>query len=120
MADQRREPRKKLMAFTPIYALNPRVLLGYLADLTVRGAMVMGERSVEVDKHLNLAIDFPTELTWIVPKPFTMSARVVRCHQDESPRYFNIGLEFTNVELEQEAILKMIINRYQFQREIPI
>jgi hypothetical protein len=51
MNNQRKESRKKFMAFTPVYDLNHKLLLGYIGDLTMKGAMVVGEKSVEVGNH---------------------------------------------------------------------
>ena len=44
MSDKRKEERKSLMTFTPVYGLHPKTLLGYAEDLTVHGAMVVGEK----------------------------------------------------------------------------
>jgi hypothetical protein len=117
MSDQRKEPRKKLIAFTLVYGRRPKILLGYLVDLTMSGARVEGEHSVEVNKQFELAIDFPGGLPEIPPSPFTISARVARCAPDETPRYYNIGFEFTDMTPEQSKVIEAIIHRYAFHKE---
>ena len=40
------------MTFTPVYDLRSQTLLGYIGDLTLQGVMVIGEKPVEVNKHI--------------------------------------------------------------------
>ncbi len=44
-SDRREESRKIMMAFTPVHDLNQGILLGYLRDLTLQGALVIGEKT---------------------------------------------------------------------------
>jgi hypothetical protein len=117
--NKRQELRKKILAFTPVYRQNPRALLGYLGDLTVRGAQVVGEVSVETGNQVKLLIEFPRELPEVGDKPFTIAARIARCNHDDSPQYFNIGVEFLEPSAAQMTILEAIIQRYEFQRTLP-
>lgn len=117
MFDKRKDPRKKLMAFTPVYTLKPKTLLGYLEDLTIHGARVVGDVTLEADTLITLVIDFPKDTASLPPEPFTIQARVARASQDEA-HYENLGLEFVNVTDEQARILEAAILRYEFQRVI--
>ena len=118
LSDPRKEARKKLIKFTPVYkvhVVNPKTLLGFLVDLTLRGAQVSGERTAEVDKKVALSIEFPTDLPDVPSAPFTILARVTRCIPEESPHHYNIGFEFVNVTTEQTKILEGILERYTFR-----
>jgi len=117
--DQRTEPRKKILIFTPVYLDKPRTLLGYLGNLTVRGMLVVGEKSVETGKDVTLSIEFPPELPEMGGKPFLIAARVARCDQDDSPQYFNIGMEFPAVSSAQKMVLEAMMERYEFRRKVP-
>jgi hypothetical protein len=117
MSDQRKETRKKLMAFTPVYGLLPRILLGYLVDLTAEGARVEGETPVEINKKFELAIEFPGDLPEITIYPFTISAIAVRCGQEEGLQFYSIGFKFTGITPEQARIIEAIIARYAFRNE---
>lgn len=117
MLDKRKEPRKKLMAFTPVYIYNPRALLGYLEDLTVRGARVVGGIQLEEGKLINLSIEFPEGIPNVPPYPFQIRARVARVHEDEA-HYENLGFEFVDVTEEQTGILESVIQRYEFHRAV--
>ena len=113
--NRRMETRRKLMAFTPVYDLHPKLLLGYLGDMTLRGALIIGMTLVTVNKETVLEIQFPSELPDISVLKATVPARIAWCRQDESPDYYNIGVEFTEVTPETEEILVRILERYHFR-----
>ena len=119
MSDQRQAPRKNLMAFTPVYGLHPRTLFGYIEDLTIRGAMVIGEKPVETDKHVTLSIEFPGDVPELTTPHITIPARIAWCRQEKSPHYFDIGFEFTEIKPDDEKIIETILRRYEFRRQIP-
>jgi hypothetical protein len=121
MFDHRKEARKKLIKFTPVYkvhVVNPKSLLGYLVDLTLGGARVEGEHSAEVNQKMTISIEFPADLPDIPSAPIALAARVARCApSDESPTLFNLGFEFVNLTPEQTKVIEAIIERYAFRRE---
>jgi hypothetical protein len=42
-------------------------------------------------------------------------ARIAWCRQDESPDYYNIGVEFTEVSPENAELFEYILERYHFR-----
>ncbi len=115
MKERRQDKREKMTAFVPVYDSHPRTLLGYLADLTLHGVMVTGEKSVEINRMGILEIEFPDHLPDISPARITIPARVARCESDDTnPQYCNIGFEFTEVKPEHTKIIKAILSRYRF------
>jgi hypothetical protein len=115
MDERRRETRRKFMAFTPVYDLHPRTLLGYLGDLSLRGALVIGEKLVTIIKQTELESDFPSVLPDINVVPVIIPGRFAWCRQEDSPPYFNIGVEFTGVTPEQAELFQQILERYHFR-----
>lgn len=112
--DARRETRKKLTAFIPVRDKGRGVLLGYLGNLTLRGALVIGERPEEVNSRLTLEIEFPVELFGDLAI-MVINARVARCVKDEeSVRDFNIGFEFLDIAPAQTQIIRSLLERYRF------
>jgi hypothetical protein len=120
MTVQRKESRKKLMAFTPVYELLHKKLLGYVVDLTLKGVMISGEKPVDVDRHLTLGIEFPESLPEMPAMRVAIVARAAWCRQDESPQYFNIGFEFIDVSPESARVIESILERYQFRPAVDI
>ena len=118
MQDRRKLPRKDLMSYSQVFDLTQGKLIGYLGDLTLIGAMVIGDEPLKVDDKLTISIQLP-ELPRINATRLTLPVRVVRCHQDISPEYFNIGLEFEVVTDEQKKIIEAVLNNYEFRRQPP-
>jgi hypothetical protein len=116
MNDRRKEIRRKLMAFTPVYDLHPRVLLGYLGDLTLRGALVIGTTLTTINKETTLQINFPLELSDI--SPLIIPARIAWCRPDEGTKYYSIGVEFAEVTPVHEELFQKILERYHFRHPL--
>lgn len=120
MKIERKESRKKLMKFTPVYDILHKTLLGYVGDLTLQGVMAIGEKPVEAGRHLTLGIDFPESLPEMPATRVAISARAAWCRHDDSPQYFNIGFEFIDVSPENSKIIGAILERYQFRSVVDI
>src|SRR3990172_1776131 len=118
MDEHRKNERKKLIAFTPVYDSQQNILLGYLGDLGMLGAMLVGERLVEVNEQVTLVIDFP-ETPEFPATRVTIPARVAWCRHEKTPHYYNTGVEFQEIDEQNKAVIKAILARYQFHREMP-
>lgn len=118
MQDRRKLPRKDLMSYSQVFDLNKGKLIGYLGDLNLIGAMVIGDEAMKVDDKLLISIQLP-ELPKINATRLSLPVRVVRCNQDLSPEYFNIGVEFDLVTDEQKQIIEAVIENYEFRRQTP-
>ena len=116
LSDRRKETRKKVMAFTPVYNLPHKRLLGYLHDLTLQGAMVVSNRPDAVDRKETLLIEFPDELTNLLVSQMTFQARVARCIPDEEdPHSFMVGFEFVELTPENTQAIRELLERYHFR-----
>ena|SRR5215207_10304772 len=115
MDNRRKETRRKLMTFTPVYDLHPRSLLGYLGDMTQRGALVIGTNLTTIGRETELEISFPSDLPDISVFRVVLPARIAWCRQDESPQYYNIGVEFLEVSPEYAILFEQILERYHFR-----
>lgn len=114
-SDRRKEPRKKLMAFTPVYEKPEGILLGYIQDLTPQGVLVIGERKLEANTQTLLSFELPGGLTGVQATHLNIAARAARCELDESSNTYKIGFEFTDVNLEQTEVIEALLKRYHFQ-----
>jgi hypothetical protein len=114
MSDHRKESRKKLIAFMPVYDLLRKTLLGYVGDLTPQGVMVIGEKPVEINKNLSLRIEFPESLPEMPATRIVISARAAWCRQSDGPQ-FNIGFEFIEITPEDAMAIEAVLKRYQFR-----
>ena len=115
MSERRKEPRRKLMAFTPVYDLHPRTLLGYLGDLTLRGALVVGDTLITINKETELEIQFPNDLPDIPRLRVQTPARIAWCRFEAGPQEYHIGVAFTDVTPDLSDLIEHILARYHFR-----
>jgi hypothetical protein len=118
MQDRRKLPRKDLMSYSQVFDLSQGKLIGYLGDLNLIGAMVIGDEALKVNEKLTISIQLP-ELPRINTGRLALPVRVVRCHPDLSPEYFNIGVEFEEINDEQKKVIEAVIENYEFRRQAP-
>ena len=119
LSDRRKESRKKVMAFTPVYDLKKGKVLGYLRDLTMKGAQVNGEKKQEVNTQITLSIKLPDDLPEVTSKKLNIKARVKRCIAvPENPNNYEIGFEFSDSQPEQKEIIEKLLERYHLRHKI--
>ena len=118
MQERRKQPRKELMSYSQVFDLYSGKLLGYLGDINLLGAMVIGDEAIDTNTTLTISIQLP-ELPSIKVTRMAMPVRVAYCKQDLSPDYFNIGLEFKLVTDNQKQIIEAVIENYEFRRQPP-
>ena len=93
-------------------------LIGYLGDINLLGAMVIGDEQLEMNTALTISIQLP-ELPGITATRIAMPVRVAYCKRDLSPEYFNVGLEFKLITDNQRKIIETLIDNYEFRRQTP-
>src|SRR5512138_3204645 len=113
MAEQRKDERKKLIAFTPVYDCQRNLLLGHLGDLSMHGAMLIGKKPMDVGQQIVLSIGFP-ETPQFPARPAIIPSRVAWCRPEKNPQYFNVGFEFQSLDPENKAAIKSILIQYRF------
>ena len=118
MQDRRKLPRKDLMSYSQVFDLYQGRLIGYLGDLNLIGAMIIGDEALKMNDRLTVSIQLP-ELPKINATRLALPVRVVWCHQDISPEYFNIGVEFDLITDDQKKIIEAVLENYEFRRQPP-
>lgn len=118
MQERRKQPRKDLMSYSQVFELYHGKLIGYLGDINLLGAMVIGDEPLEVNTEMTISIQLP-ELPDITATRMALPVRVAHCQRDLSPEYFNIGLEFTLIIDNQKKIIEAIVDNYEFRRQTP-
>ncbi|MCQ3936054.1 MAG: hypothetical protein DPW18_03285 [Chloroflexi bacterium] len=118
MRERRKQERKSLVAYTQVYDLYGGVLIGYLGDLSLHGAMVITEKPMSPNSELTLGFEIP-ELPGVKAVRMSLPARVAWCEQDLSPQFYNVGFEFKEVTEQQKGMIESIIKHYEFRRDTP-
>ena len=118
MSKLRMDKRRKILTFTPVYDQSEDVLMGYLGDLTLRGALMISEEPVQTDQTLTLGIEF--RKTSVKPvKRMVIPARVAWCKHEEHRTYYNTGLKFLELNEKEKKAVEAILKKYEFSREMP-
>jgi len=118
MQDRRKQPRKDLMSYSQVHDLHDGKLIGYLGDINQFGAMVITDNPINQNEKIHISIELP-ELPNTDDPTMIISARIAWCHQDLSPDYFNVGLEFSTISEKQMDIILAVIENYEFRRQTP-
>jgi c-di-GMP-binding flagellar brake protein YcgR len=119
MNKPRKEERKKVITFTPVYDLQENFLLGYLGNLTLTGALLVSEKPIETDRYITLAIEFRETSEIPADARITIPARVVWCELEEHQTYYGTGLEFLEVSGKNKKVIEAMLEKYQFSRKMP-
>lgn len=118
MSKLRMEKRRKVLTFTPVYDQDASILLGYLGDLTLKGALLISEEPIKIDQILTLEIEF-RKTSEKPASRMIVSVRVAWCKQEEHRTYFNTGLEFQGMTEQNHRAIEAILEKYQFSHEMP-
>jgi len=119
MSKIRMERRRKVMDFTPVVDVHTNTPLGYLGDLTLKGALMISENPTEPGQTLTVAIEFRETPDAPPSKHMIVSARVAWCKLEEHRTYYNIGLEFVDLLEQNRQMIEAILQKYEFSRRMP-
>jgi hypothetical protein len=115
MDERRKATRKKVMAFTPVYQPETGSILGYLGDLTLQGALVIGEKTLELGRQLTVGIEFPKPLPGVEGLQMSLQAQVTHCVRETDSTDYLIGFEFLQTTAEQVNIIALLLERYNYR-----
>lgn len=119
MSQERRTlSRKYLVIYSRVFDRDNGKILGYLSDLSPKGAMIISDDPLTINTTLTLRFDLPD------PEHFgadhiSVHVRVAWCSPDIDPAFWNIGFEFREIGDEQVSVIEKMIELYEFRREIP-
>lgn len=118
MSEHRKEERKKAMVFTPVYDKDTNVLMGYLGDLTLQGALLVSEKPIDTGENFTLAIEF-REASGAPTKRMTIPAHAAWCKEESGHTYYNTGFEFPEMTETNKRVIEAVLAGYQFISKMP-
>jgi hypothetical protein len=116
--EQRREERKVLIKFTPVYDFRTDRLLGYFRDLSPHGAKLVGNKPEVVNKKLTLVVEFQ-ETPEIPATRMNVPSRVKWCKKQDRSPFFDTGVEFMELTDQNKVVIAANLERYQLRSEQP-
>jgi len=118
MKEQRKSERIKAVTFTTVYERKGHVLLGFLGDLTLQGAMVMGEKPIKTNRDIDLEIEF-RGVAEIPGGRLMIPVHVAWAKLDEETGYHHTGFEFLSVSDEIKQTIELVVEKYRFDLNLP-
>lgn len=119
MSKIRMERRRKVMDFTPVLDVHTNTPLGYLGDLTMKGALLVSEKPIQPGQTLTMAIEFRDSPDKPPSKHMIVSAQVAWCKLEERHTYYNVGMEFIDMLESNKQMIDAILQKYEFSRRMP-
>ncbi len=118
MQERRHLDRKYLAVYSRVFDRTSGKVLGYLADLSLKGAMIISDDALPENTPVSLRFDLPDPPLFSTDH-LNMEARIAWCSPDIDPSFFNIGFEFTSVSEQDAHIIEEMIVAYEFRRQPP-
>jgi hypothetical protein len=116
MNDRRRLARKYLIIYSRVFDRDSGRVVGNLCDLSLGGAMLITEIPQKIDTRLRLHFDLP-EADRFGVSHLDLEVRVAHCEADISPEFYNLGVEFHDLTDEQQRLVALMMEIYEFNRE---
>ena len=110
--DRRKQDRKLLTFFSRVVDRKTGRLVGYLADLTTGGALLIGEKPVSANSQLHLRMDLPEDFE--AGDHLEFNALTMWCSPDDDPEFYKIGLRLADIPWDDLAIIQRVLNKYGF------
>jgi len=118
MNERRNLDRKYLAVYSRVFDRVTGRVLGYLSDLSQKGAMIISDDAMPERDSISLRFDLPDPPLFSTDH-LNMQARVAWCSPDIDPAFYNIGFEFTAVSEQESRIIEEMIEAYEFRRNFP-
>ncbi|MBN1148065.1 MAG: PilZ domain-containing protein [Anaerolineales bacterium] len=110
MDNRRRQDRKYLSFFSRVIDRYNGRLLGYLADLTTGGAMLVGNIPLKTGEVFHLRVDLPEDFT--TRDQLDLEAKAVWSKPDIDPEFYRTGLQLVDIQPEDLLILERLLSDY--------
>ncbi len=118
MKERRTLDRKYLMVYSRVFDRATGKILGYLSDLSPKGAMIISDDPISENAKLSLRFDLPDPPLFSTDH-LNLEARVAWCKPDIDPSFYNLGFEFLEISEQEKAIVEEMIVAYEFRRDLP-
>lgn len=118
MKERRKLDRKYLMVYSRVFDRATGKILGYLSDLSLKGAMIISDDPMSENLKIALRFDLPDPPLFSTDH-LNLEARVAWSRPDIDPAFYNIGFEFTEISELEKLIIEEMIEAYEFRRSPP-
>jgi PilZ domain len=118
MQERRKISRKYLAVYSRVFDRGSGRVLGYLADLSRKGTMIISDNPLPERQMINLRFDLPDPPLFSADH-LDVQAQVAWSRPDVDPSFYNVGFEFLSVNEQQAGLIDEMIESYEFNRTPP-
>ncbi len=109
----RRAERRHIIYYLRVFAQDSGELVGYLADLTTEGFMVISDRKVAAGRTFRLRMDLPKEMKGT--RQVLFKAKVMWCKPDANPDFYNTGYRILNLSRTDARTIDGLIRDFFYE-----
>ena len=109
----RRAQRSHLIYYLPVFEQDSGELVGYLADLTTEGLMVISDRKVAAGRTFRLRMDLPKKMKGT--RQVLFKARAMWCKPDANPDFYNTGFRIVNLSKVDAQTINGLIRDFFYE-----
>ena len=109
--DRRKQERVSLIYYLAVFDRNTDDLMGYLADISLEGAMLLCEKSLEIDSDYQFKIEVFSASS--INKQIEFDAKCVWRKKNEYIDFFNFCLKFIKIESKNIDEIQSLIDTYR-------
>ncbi len=112
MVERRELPRIPLLYYLAVFDRETDELIGYLADITPVGALILSDNELEPEKAYPLKLEYFSVIDGT--KTFDMDGRCLRSTFDDSISFFRNGFQFIEISSDHMHEISSLIDTYRF------
>lgn len=113
MKERRRYKRTNLIYYLAVFDRNTDNLIGYLANISSGGVMILSEEPLEINTVYKLKIELLSVLH--KSKQIELDAKCVRREPDSNMDFYNYGFEFLKIDLGDIAKLRKLADKFKIE-----
>jgi hypothetical protein len=107
MTQRRKTARKQIKFYSQVIDRKSKQLLGYLGDLSLKGAMLVCDKEFSPQSILHLKIDMPDSFE---PDHLNLTTRVIWSEKDPESDLFRMGIQWYDLNSEADANLTKLLS----------
>jgi hypothetical protein len=117
MENRRKINRRYLLYFIRVFDAATRQQIGNLVDITLKGAMIVSQDPIPLEKTIRLRLELTTDVSDKLFMEFPAISKW--CHPDLEPSLRDTGFEILELTPEDAAIIQKIIETFGFRDNEP-
>lgn len=113
MAEARREDREVINRYLRVFDRKTNKFIGYLVDITPRGAMLQSREPVEPERRVTLRVELPEEFD--ASRELVLDAESVWDKKEENALFHHTGFEFQDVSSAAAERIRRLMEMYRLE-----